>query len=71
MDINKTKLTELASDCHTKQEAMQNLHKILQKGGTPELASQYAIAKVEYNRAKKLLDLEVEEQSVTIITKGE
>lgn len=70
MEIDKDKLTALASDCHIKQTTMQEMHKQLQKGGTPEQAAQYAIMKVEYQRAKNLLDLEVKNQSITII-KGE
>jgi hypothetical protein len=69
MEIDKGKLTSLASDCHIKQTTMQSLHGQLQKGGTPEVAAQYAIAKVEYQRAKNLLDLEIKNQSVTVIDK--
>ncbi|MCE9565784.1 MAG: hypothetical protein K8U57_27480 [Planctomycetes bacterium] len=67
MQIDKSKLASLAADCHVKQTSMQSLHMQLQKGGTPEMAGLYPIAKVEYQRAKNLLDLEVKTQSVTII----
>lgn len=69
MTIDKNKLGELASDAHAKQAKMQELHQALQKGGSAVIAADYAIAKVEYNRAKNLLDLEVREQSTTIVQK--
>jgi len=67
MEIDKNKLAELASDCHAKQERMQSLHQALQKGCGAVIAADYAIAKVEYNRAKNLLDLEIRNQSVTLV----
>lgn len=69
MEIEKEKLAAMAADCHSKQVAMQSLHELMQKGGTTETAAQYAIAKVEYRRAKNLLDLEINNQSVTIVSK--
>lgn len=68
MEIDKAALTILASDCHTKQVRMQDLHnKLNKKTSTAEDASEYAIAKVEYQRSKNLLELEISNQSVTII----
>jgi hypothetical protein len=61
------RLRLLAEDCHNKQFAMQELHKKTQKGGDAQIAADYAVAKVEYNRARNLLDLEIREQSITII----
>ena len=67
MEINKEKLGVLASDCHEKNKRMQYLQEQMQKGGSGVIAADLAIAKVEYNRAKKLLDLEITEQSITIV----
>jgi len=67
MTIDNEKLSALAKDLHIKEKRAQELHQQMQKGGTPEQAAEYAIARVERNRAKNLLDLEVREQSITII----
>lgn len=71
MEIDKDRLAILAADCQTKHTAMQDLHRELQKGKSPEIAGKLAIAQVEYNRARNLLDLEIRNQSTTIVIKGD
>lgn len=66
--MDKEKLAELAKDCHIKQMRAEELHKRLQKEKTPDLAAEYAIAQVEHRRAKKILDNEMADQSVIIVT---
>lgn len=67
MTIDKEKIAKFAKEAQLKKLVVDTLNARLNKEKSPEVAAELSIAVVEYRRAKRALDMFMEEQSIVLI----